>query len=822
MTSPQDLHARGVHAAYRGRPREARRLLEQARAGAAQDGEANSDLRARIAVSLAYVLSETGEHTAAMDLCREVLAAPDVQETTRGVVHAQLGLIHMLRGDTSVAMVQFDEALARLDDPDRIARVHLNRGNVHLQRGQLSAASADFERAFAAFGEAGDDYGAAKALHNLGYTQFLAGDLVAALRDFATAYPTVAAEGPVMTAMVEQDRAEVLMAAGLLEQGSAALRAAADAYGRRRLYQRRGEAELALARSLVFSDSAGARAAARDALRRFRRTGASAWEVRAEATLLSAEIEAGGTGPALAARGGDLADGLAGQGLHWEAAQARMEAAQVWIRRGDLAQARLTLGNVGTVRRAPIAVRLLDRDVRAQLAAGSGRRGDALKHVRAGLADLHAWQSSFGSLDLQTGVVGHGRRLAGRGITLAVDSRRPEVLFEWSERARMLVSRVQPVRPPQDEALVADLTELRDMARAREQGRRTSSEREAELRQRVRERAWQHRGSGEVVDPVTLAELAAALDGDTALVAYVVTADAAVALVVTTTSVTWVDLGERAAVTDLLGGLLPDLDVAAADMPDAMGRFVREELAGRLATLADLLVAPVLDAVGDLRVVLTPSGVLAGVPWTLLPGFTGRPVTVAQSATSWLARRTTPLRSASAGFVAGPRVARAEDEVTASGKEWPDARVLVGKAATAGAVTELAETVDVLHIAAHGRHSAENPLFSGLQLADGPWFGYDIDRLRQAPDVVLLSACEVGRSNVRWGEELFGMTTAWLHAGARCVIASAAAVNDQVAYDVLVAVHQQLAAGVDPAAALAAAVPAVSADTAPVPLVCFG
>ena len=143
-------------------------------------------------------------------------------------------------------------------------------------------------------------------------------------------------------------------------------------------------------------------------------------------------------------------------------------------------------------------------------------------------------------------------------------------------------------------------------------------------------------------------------------------------------------------------------------------------------------------------------------------------------------------------------------------------------AATAAAVAELAASVDVLHVAAHGRHTSENAMFSGLQLADGPWFGYDIDRLRQVPDVVVLSACEVGRSTVRWGDELIGMTTAWLHAGARCVVASPAAVNDQAAYDVLVAVHEQLAAGVDPAAALAAAVPAVSAETAPVPLVCFG
>jgi CHAT domain-containing protein len=232
-------------------------------------------------------------------------------------------------------------------------------------------------------------------------------------------------------------------------------------------------------------------------------------------------------------------------------------------------------------------------------------------------------------------------------------------------------------------------------------------------------------------------------------------------------------------------------------------------------------VAPVLEAVGGRHVVLTPSGVLAGLPWTLLPGFTGRPVTVAQSATSWLARRRTTLRSGSAGFVAGPRVARAEDEVTAAAKEWTGSRVLTGGDATAGAVSELASSVDVLHIAAHGRHSSENAMFSGLQLVDGPWFGYDIDRLRHVPDVVILSSCEVGRSTVRWGDELIGMTTAWLHAGARCVVASPAAVNDQAAYDVLAAVHEQLAAGVDPAVALAAAVPAVSADTAPVPLVCF-
>jgi CHAT domain-containing protein len=249
---------------------------------------------------------------------------------------------------------------------------------------------------------------------------------------------------------------------------------------------------------------------------------------------------------------------------------------------------------------------------------------------------------------------------------------------------------------------------------------------------------------------------------------------------------------------------------------------VRGALARRVDVVGALLVEPLLDALGGRRLVLTPSGALAGVPWTLLPGLVGRPVTVAQSATSWLGRTAATLRTGSAGFVAGPRVVRAEAEVRAAAAAWCGAPVLVGQEATAAAVSELAGRVDVLHVAAHGRHSSENPLFSGLELADGPWFGYDIDQLPGVPDVVLLSACEVGRSSVRWGEELIGMTAAWLHAGARCVVASPAAVNDEAAHDALVRVHEALAAGVDPASALAATVAGVTSDAAPAPFLCFG
>ena len=74
----------------------------------------------------------------------------------------------------------------------------------------------------------------------------------------------------------------------------------------------------------------------------------------------------------------------------------------------------------------------------------------------------------------------------------------------------MLASRVQPVRVPGDEDVQADLQELRALASAEDLSR-SGAARQTELRQRVRERAWQHRGSGEYDDPATLADVQARL-----------------------------------------------------------------------------------------------------------------------------------------------------------------------------------------------------------------------------------------------------------------------------------------------------------------------
>jgi hypothetical protein len=816
VRSAAELHEAGLEALVGRRLASARSLLDRARAAAAEP-----DLVARIDASRAYLTAERGDLPAAVQLCDEALRMPGVSFETVGVLHGQRGLILLRTGDMPGAIASFDTAIAMLTHPIELAKALSNRGGVHLARQAGPLAAADFERSWGLFRESGHETGAAMAEHNLGCADLLRGDLVSALSHMDAVRPVLLPLSPVGVAISNADRAEALMAAGMVRSAMAVLDESARTFAAYRVPQRRGEAELTIARAALASDPRRALVAARSARSRFTRTRSPGLRVRADALVLGAEVRLGRIGPSLITRADALAEELMRQEMRWWAMDMRLDAAHVAIRRGDLAEARRRLAAIRVPTWASLGVRLRERDVRAALAERAGRRTHALAHLRRGLADLHEWQSSFGSLDLQTMVTGHGRRLAVRGLRVAVASRSPEVLFEWSERARMLASRVQPVRVSGDDQVMADLEELRSLASAEDLSP-AGAQRQSELRQRVRERAWQNRGSGEYDDPASLADVQANLGARRALVAHVVTKDEVAALVLTADSASVVDLGPRSDLDALTGGLLPDLDMAAAELPGMFADAIRSELRSRLRRLDELLLAPLAGSVDSRELVLTPSGALATVPWTILPSNRGRPVTVAQSATSWVLRSGVPLRSASAGFVAGPRVAQADAETTAASAAWTGATVLHGADATASAVSEVAARVDVLHVSAHGRHSSENPLFSGFELADGSWFGYDIDQLTAVPDVVLLSACEVGRSTLRGGEELIGMTAAWLHAGSRCVIASAAAINDAVAHDVLVCVHRELSAGHQPAAALATALSEVPPDGPPAPLVCFG
>ena len=146
-------------------------------------------------------------------------------------------------------------------------------------------------------------------------------------------------------------------------------------------------------------------------------------------------------------------------------------------------------------------------------------------------------------------------------------------------------------------------------------------------------------------------------------------------------------------------------------------------------------------------------------------------------------------------LVAGPDLAHAAAEVTAIAKIYPGSRLLLAESATVSATLRGLDGSPLAHLAAHGHDERENFLFSRLDLADGPLMAYDIQQLAAPPGQVILSACDVGRSVVRPGEELLGFTAALLYIGTATVISSVARVADDAAVGVMTAYHRRLTAG---------------------------
>ncbi|AKU18537.1 hypothetical protein VV02_01405 [Luteipulveratus mongoliensis] len=823
------MHERGLTQSRAGRHAQARRTLSVALSRANDNATI-----AHIELSLAWAESELGTVQDGIDLCEHALQLTGVPDPIVGLIWSQKGLLHSLAGNGSAALESFATASPLLDlqEHEAIGNLHLNRGLVYLQRGQGTAASDEFERALEQFERAELSEACDKARHNLGYARLVAGDVARAVSLMEEARTGMDSLGPVYEAVSAQDRSEALIAAGLPHQAADSLREASGVLGRRGLRQSQAEALLVLARLNIGNDEPReARKIARRAARLFSNRGSDAWATRAQAVALSAEVAAGVRRPALLEEATDIAGRLREQGLVHDASAVLLQSARMAVRTGDLAEARRRVRGVRQRADAPLENRLLQHEVRAELSLAGRRRADAMQHVRDGLAELHDWQSSFGSLDLQSSVVGHGRTLAQAGLRLAVEDGHPGVVLEWTERARALTTRVAPVRPPDNPEGVEQLQELREIHAAIRAADTAGDSvtglvrKSSRLQQQIRERAWHDPGSGLVTEPATLDTLMAQLAiHDGVMLVHLVTHSGQLRLLVATgDEARLVDLGRFEPVKRILQGLQADLDMSAAHLPAQLREVVHASLADRLATLSDHLIAPAADLIADRPVLVVPTGGLAGTPWTLLPDLAGHPLTMPRSASLWLTHQEAGEKPpGTAAFVAGPRVARADEEVRRSAAAWGrGASVLAGSAATAEKVSAGAAQADVLHVAAHGRHSADNPLFSGLELADGPWFGYDIDRLASVPRTVVLSSCELGRSTVRWGEEAIGMTVAWLHAGAETVIAAPASVDDDVACEVLAGTHARLAAGRLPSYALAEATAELDLDV-PSSFMCFG
>lgn len=131
-----------------------------------------------------------------------------------------------------------------------------------------------------------------------------------------------------------------------------------------------------------------------------------------------------------------------------------------------------------------------------------------------------------------------------------------------------------------------------------------------------------------------------------------------------------------------------------------------------------------------------------------------------------------------------------------------DGHAYLEEEATLSKLQAVASQARLLHLATHGDYNQDNPLFSGLALADGALNTLDVFNLRLQASLVTLSACQTGRSVVKGGDELQGLLRAFLYAGAQSLLLGLWRVADGATLHFMERFYHSLAQGMTKGEAL--------------------
>jgi CHAT domain-containing protein len=299
--------------------------------------------------------------------------------------------------------------------------------------------------------------------------------------------------------------------------------------------------------------------------------------------------------------------------------------------------------------------------------------------------------------------------------------------------------------------------------------------------------------------------------GSRALVEYGVHDGEMFAVVVANGKTTLRELGPAGLVDDEIGHLMSGLRRVAVQA--ARGRDVTATTAAMrhsIATLDAALVKP-LGALGDGPIVIVPTAALLALPWGSLDRLRARTVSVSPSVTVWARAIGVERGRDGVVLVAGPRLPHAADEIAAVAQVTA-ATTVTGAASTTTAVLEAFRRADLVHLACHGHLRSDNPMFSSLELVDGPLTAYDLEAVDPFARRVVLAACSSGASSIHAGDELIGVLSTLLANGAAAVVASSVLVPDLSTKELMVALHRRLATGESMATALSDARRAVDDD----------
>lgn len=745
------------------------------------------DVRATLGVALALG-GRTSQALRQLDAARDGATG----ELAARITMRQAGVLSMLGRDREAAPALRSVLAVLQESGDRPweAKTRAWLSAVELRLGRIDAAEAEIVKALEILAAGGSAVDRLAGLGNLALIAVARGDIATGLKRYEEALRFQ--EGAAIPPRLDElwSISDAYLAAGMAAEAVRLL----DGFTGHVGSLDRAEYDLAIARArLANAEPEVALAAARRADVLFRRHKQWWHSRRARLAMVTARFALGDGGelaveaaavaraldrersaeaPVALTLAGRIASGEAGRKLWGRAATYR------WHPNG-------------LTRASAWFAQALDRE-----AFGSGAA--VLRACGAGLDALDEHRRLMGSSELRALATTHGRELTT--IALRHAAHDPRTLLRWSERTRA-TALAQPPATSNAATIPESLAALRDngrqLAEARQAGEPTEQLEKERLRLERAVRAEHHTlapGSEEAQRPASAEEVVAGV-GDGCLVELVDVDGVIHVLVVHNGRVRRRIAGTTAEVADLLGPTAMLMRRASRGRPSSMDDLARQLQETALGEAARLI--------PDGPVVLSPTARLHGVPWALLPVLADRPFSVVPSAGQWLrARSVRRPRARRTALVAGPGLASGGAEVPELAKRYPDALLLDGKDAEVEATLKAIDGADLVHLAAHGRFRADSPLFSALELADGPLVVHDLERLGRAPYRVVLSACESGVLAPVGAEEVLGLAAALISLGTSGLVCSVADVNDDATARLMVRLHDELAAGADPATAL--------------------
>jgi CHAT domain-containing protein len=302
------------------------------------------------------------------------------------------------------------------------------------------------------------------------------------------------------------------------------------------------------------------------------------------------------------------------------------------------------------------------------------------------------------------------------------------------------------------------------------------------------------------------------LDDDTLLIEYFSIDQQLVVFLVSTGAIEAIRLpADWGDIQRLLQSFELNLKVVSVsqNMPDRIASLVPQAV-GVLGRLYQLLVGPFHERLTGYRhLIIVPHGPLHYLPFHALHD--GDSFLLARYEISYLPSGSF-LRYCHEAAVADSgtlvlgnsvegRLPNTLDEAKTIAARWGTQPFLEGEA-TRERVQHAAPHCRIVHLATHGDFRADNPLFSGLVLADGWLTTLDVFNLCLKAALVTLSACQTGRAVIGGGDELLGLMRAFLSAGASALLLSHWAVEDHSTAQLMESFYHQLEAGWSKGAAL--------------------